>query len=393
MVVSKKNLIYKLLSSLLIIFILALPTTLLFKVNIGSQEFSISYLVLLAFLIFTIYYYIMKLQIFSVILKKDILILVILVAYSLVLSLYKGLDIDFLKFIIFFFFAYLTGYKYNYIFTSFKFINLFIKFAIMISLIGILLYHLKIPIFDFKAAGSEFYFMNSDGYYRAMSIFMNPNSFGYFLLFSISLLLVHKKYISSISYIVYISILFYAMYLTSSRSAELSLLFILFIYFISQKLNKRLAYIIIIFTSTFLVTISILLLFNLEYFYFYDVRFEKWNVAFSFLNNLEYFLIGVPIVVHVIKNGISFSDNMFIYLIIEQGFLFLFLFIYLYYRINIKSIRMTLNKDNYNTSYSIYLISIFIPMMLSNYLLLYPSIILTGISMGIISKYKTKVIL
>ncbi len=389
---SKRILLTRLLSYLLVLFIVSIPTVLIYKITVSGQEFSISYLILLMFLTFPIYSYIFKLQILEIFFKKNIFILLFLIIYSILLAIYKGVDINFMKFMLFFFFSCLIGYKYYYIFTSFKFVNLFIKLSIILSLFGIVLYYLKLPLFDFKTAGTDLYFMNSDGYYRAMSIFLNPNSFGYFLVFSISLLLMHKKFISKFTYYTYSLIMFFAMYLTYSRSATLSLLLILLIYFIRHIFKKQTSIFIIIMMLTSLVVMSIVLLINLQFFYFYNVRFEKWNVAFTFLNNLEYFLIGTPIDMKIIKNSISFSDNMFIYLILKEGFLFLLLFLFLFYKITIKSIKIFLRENSYFSGYAIYIISLFIPMMFSNYLLFYPSSILTAISIGIISKYRTKVI-
>lgn len=50
----------------------------------------------------------------------------------------------------------------------------------------------------------------------------------------------------------------------------------------------------------------------------YDIRFLKFSIALEYIfSSLEYFLFGVPFGISIENNGISFSDNMFLYLILK----------------------------------------------------------------------------
>jgi hypothetical protein len=259
--------------------------------------------------------------------------------------------------------------------------NLIVYF---LTIIGLVLYYFNIPLFDFESTGSELYFTNSYGYYRLSSIILNPNSFAYILLLYFAFFLYSKK--SFIGYVMMFLTLV-AFLLTESRSALLGLILMLIIYnyqYIKQK--------IVLFRFSIiglLFLFIILLVFSSESVLInYDIRFTKFSIALDYIfSSFEYFLLGVPASVSVENNGISFSDNMFLYLIIKMGFLPFLLFTYGYFYSIFKASRILFRENNPNIKpYALFLISSIITMFFSDLLLFSPVYILVGLSIGVLEK-------
>lgn len=369
-----KKIHFILLTYFLYFSILLYPLSIFYK----FLGYSISYI----FILFILFISLIRLIIYI----KSLSLFYILGIYLLYLLVNNIINIKFLFFMFMFILFIVIGFNYKRFFVKKKFIKSFIKFSVIISIIGIVLFFLKIPLFDFKVAGSSKYFMLSNGYYRAMSIFLNPNSFAYFIIFSISLLLFYGKYLfSKKMYLIYLIIYLFSLYISYSRSAIFSMSLIFVIYFIYKlKIPKNLKLIFYIFILVFLFNIFCFLIINRELFFNVDIRFLKIDIALDFIkNNFYNFIFGYPYNVSINKNGISFSDNMFLYFFLRGGVILFIIFNYIYIIALLKSIKFIVLKKT-EIGYAVYLFSTLPLMFFSNFLLFFPNIILFSISIGII---------
>jgi len=372
-----KKINFNIIYNLLFIAILLYPLAIIYKIS----DFSVSYLFVLVIMLLAgvrFLYYINNLN-----------SLYILSFYLIILFIINFINIKFFFFMFTFILFIVIGFNYKMYFINKKVIKKFINFSFVISIIGIILYFLKIPLFDFKIAGSEKYFMLSNGYYRAMSIFLNPNSFAYFIIFAFSLMLFYGKYIFFNKYYrkLYYIVFLFSLYIAYSRSAILSMVLILIVYGIYRfKISRKNKLLILFFMLIMLISFFMFLLSSRELFYNYDIRFLKIDIAIDYLTkNFYHFIFGYPHYINIKKNGISFSDNMFLYFFLRGGMILFILISFIYLKAILKSIIIIILK-RIEIGYAVYLFSSIPLMFFSNFILFFPNVILFAISIGVILK-------
>lgn len=230
---------------------------------------------------------------------------------------------------------YIISYNFRYKKVNFKkwisYLNISGMFAIIL---GIILYQLNIPLYSKDYVGTDQYYLIGD-MYRAMGTFVNPNAFAYFILFYFIFMIRNKGKLYSIQLI----ILFYALFITYSRSALAIFLMIIFIdYFLSHyvkgdlfklKRTKILNYLMVYSCVAAVTIIGSLMFYDYIINSFLRVsdiannpRWEKWAVSFDFIfTNIGTLLIGNKLDTVVQSGSISFSDNQYLYFAIYYGVL------------------------------------------------------------------------
>ncbi|WP_152598790.1 hypothetical protein [Janthinobacterium sp. RA13] len=109
-----------------------------------------------------------------------------------------------------------------------------------------------------------------------------------------------------------------------------------------------------------------------------------------FFGNYEYLLKGIPFSVPLYSQGITFSDNMFLYILFRLGFFGFFGFFVFYISVLKKSCTILANESAHSQSapYAMYFLVSSISMFYSNFLLFYPIMILHGIAVGVVLQEK-----
>lgn len=384
MKISKLKLNYNFSFLFLWLMILTIPLSLLFKVNFIGIEFSISYIFLIFFIFISIVMYLFFIKFELKFLTNKVFLLFSFSFLFLLCtnSFYNELDIKFLLFLVTFIFSFIVGYLYSKLIQNY-FQRQFSNLIYILVLIGLILYYFNIPLFDFNILDSELYFVNSYGYYRLSSILLNPNNFAYMLLLYFTFYVYSKKKES----IIIFSLVLAAFLLTESRSAFMGLL-IIYIFYNYQYFKQKVVLNIISLIGIFLLFIFLLIFTNNDFLINYDIRFIKFSIALDYIfYSIEYFFFGVPFIIDIQKDGITFSDNMFLYLMLKMGFFAFFLFIFGYISSIFKASVVLSQKNNLRIKpFALFLISTLLPMFFSNLLLFSPIYILIAISIGVLEK-------
>lgn len=368
--------------------VISMPMALFDKFTIAGSEFSASYIfvfcMILTFLLFSLSS--IKKN-FPVEIDNNVLCITVLAFNFLFFSLLNEPDGGFFLGISFWIISIFIGLNMN-ISGIAKFLKIIFFLAWILSIVGLVLYFLNVPLLDLKTAGRELYFLNSNGYYRASSVFLNPNSFAYFLVFYFCIFSTSINF-NIRNFSVFLIVLF-AFYFSESRSAMLSL-FLIFLFSIFAKvkptnLSKKL------YTINVFILLALLFLLLLSGSLFsYDIRFEKWHMALDiFFGNYEYLLKGIPFSVPLSSQGVTFSDNMFLYILFRLGFFGFFGFFIFYIFLVKKSCMILAYEDHQSQSapYAMYFLVSSVSMFYSNFLLFYPIMILHGIAIGIVLQEK-----
>ncbi len=374
--------------SFFLLSVVSMPMALLDKFTIAGSEFSASYIfvffMILTFLVFALSSIRKN---FPIEIDKNFLCVIALAFNFLFFSLLNEPDGGFFLGISFWIISIFIGLNIDNLSKN-KFLKIIFFLAWTLSIFGLILYFLNLPLLDLKTAGRELYFINSNGYYRASSVFLNPNSFAYFLVFYFCIFSTSKKY--DIKYCTVFLIVFLAFYFSESRSAMLSLflifLFAIFVRIRPANLSGKLYFL----NIAILLALFFLLLLSGDLFS-YDIRFEKWHMALDiFFGNYEYLLKGIPFSVPLYSQGITFSDNMFLYILFRLGFFGFFGFFVFYISVLKKSCTILANESAHSQSapYAMYFLVSSISMFYSNFLLFYPIMILHGIAVGVVLQEK-----
>ncbi|KAB0327128.1 hypothetical protein LSO07_27425 [Janthinobacterium sp. PLB04] len=361
-----------------------MPMALLDKFTIAGSEFSASYIFVFCMIVTFLFFALLSVRRnFPVEIDKNILCVTALAFNFLFFSLLNEPDGGFFLGVSFWIVSIFIGLNMD-ISGRAKFVKIVFFLAWILSIVGLVLYFLNLPLLDLKTAGRELYFLNSNGYYRASSVFLNPNSFAYFLVFYFCIFSVSKKYGVKNCFI--FLIVFFAFYFSESRSAMLSLfLILLFSIFLKAKpvnLSRKLYAI-----NVFILLVLLFLLLLSGDLFSYDIRFEKWHMALDiFFGNYEYLLKGIPFSVPLYSQGITFSDNMFLYILFRLGFFGFFGFFIFYIFVVKKSCTILAYESTHSQSapYAMYFLVSSVSMFYSNFLLFYPIMILHGIAIGIV---------
>jgi hypothetical protein len=137
--------------------------------------------------------------------------------------------------------------------------------------------------------------------------------------------------------------------------------------------------------NAFMVFIFIVLLTFSDRLFDFDIRFEKWDLALNiFISKYNYLFFGVPENIPLIKNGVSFSDNMFLTFLFRIGIIGFSLFSLFYLKILMRSIVIIAGTSVEKKIYAAFLMTSSILMFYSDFLYFYPIMLLHGISAGVV---------
>lgn len=388
MYISKVHLNKLIVRFVLPLIVLSTPASIIYKLNISGFELSISYF-FLALLFF--------LSLFSLAFSsarrhmRGSSDLIVFLSFALLIPFafhnLNGLDLKFVAFYCAFVFSIVVGASLSDVLTAE--LRATVYWLVYISVaIGLGFYYLNIPMFDLEVAGGINYFTNEDGRYRLTSVLLNPNAYAYFLLVYFSFFAISSNSIINILMAV---IVFIAFLLTESRSAMLSLVVI-----VSLRLLLKVRYRKYFFAIY--VTIVVILMFVLismswsSVLTSLNIRFEKYQIAldYIFLTPL-YFWAGVPADVSVQRSGVYFSDNMFLLIFLELGFLGFLLFVFVYLKSLYRACSILANRQFGIVRYhAIFLLSSPPVMFFSDYLMFFPLFLFLGLSIGVVAQQSIK---
>lgn len=359
------------------------PTALVYKASVLGEEFSISYFF---YAIFFFLGFLGGIRKFRFLLRGNLvslcyLALILLVAYSLVFR--SGDNATVLLALLFTALSILYGLGLFWSVDA-GFSKLILSTGFFLCFIGLILFEYNLPLFDPVVTGSALYFMDENGVYRAMGVFMNPNNFGYFLVFMGCILLSFKK-IRPIYRLVACVLLIYLILATGSRSSVAAGVFVCVIHVLSSCFRKKSGLLLKVILMT-TVVFMMFVLFNLDNFLDFDVRARKWIVGWEiFTGSIDYIILGVPGSIDLKIFDDSFSDNLFLLFLFRLGLIGFTLFLVFYF----STIAMAINSLKNNPGFieramALYVISTLILMFISNFLVFVPANILFGISVGVL---------
>lgn len=358
---------------------LFMPSALFTKINMGSTSFGFHYVGLVLFLIF------MTCKARAIFTKVHMLSLSTILFYLLFCVTFNH-ELD-LKYVI----SYLT-YSYCFSIGHFNAKNGFIQqdsrtiymarvLLLVTCIVGLLFYFLNIPMFDLEYAGSTNVFLMENGKYRAASLFLNPNGFAYFILpFIISILVnlkERRKYFDVFIFILAIT----SVWSSDSRSTLIAFLLVVILLVSRSILGKKSIYVFILLGLGAFIALWGMWADIQEY----DIRYAKYSLAFDYaLLYVQNLFVGFPSNEFVSDTEITFSDNLFIYMIVKQGIIGSTIFFSTLAISVIKAFRIFNSTTKNITALSCSLFTIVLPIvfLLSDTINFYPVNMLIGYALG-----------
>jgi len=360
------------------------PLSLLYKVSFGSFDFSVAYLLLIFYFLVFLFLYLLNPLLGSRQFKKRVMVFSLASLFLCYISeLGSGFDPVFIFFYSAFVFSIFVGFWFRDYFVS-CFNDWIACITFLAVLVGLYFYYQGIPLFNTEYAGGESYFMNENGRYRLTSVLLNPNSFAYFLIFYFSFYLYGEKGWGKNIVCIFV---FFSLFITESRTGGLAFLLSLFVfslqYFKQKKMLMKLS------VAGILVILTLLLFFSYSKILLeYDIRFHKNLISYEYIfSSASNFLVGVPTEITVEKDGVVFSDNMFLEFFISTGGVSLLVFIYFYIYSLFLSISILCTPQRESVKpFAIFVISSLPMMFFSNFLMFFPLNIILGVSIGVVGK-------
>lgn len=381
--IEKGNLYHGLVLFFMAMSIISLPLALLNKIHLGAVEFSVSYLFLFGILFSVVAHSATHIRRdfggrFSLSCAMSVGLLLTVVFFAIV----NGIDAKLLTCFFLWTFFTLFGISLSDTLLA-KFGKMIHRVAFVVVVIGLVFYYINIPLIDLEAIGSDLYFTNDDGHYRAASVFMNPNSFGYYLVFYFCTMFFRKTAWTASGMIVF-ALALAALQFSGSRSALLAFALLLLIVAFQRIRPVERFYAYGAMNVAMVVCFALILLFASQI-VSYDVRFEKWDMALEiFSQRWQFVICGMPPEITLENLGLVFSDNMFLAILFRLGIFgfafFLSFYIYLIY----SSMRILAADHSAPKPYAAFLIVSSILMFYSNFLFFFPIVMLHGIAAGVV---------
>lgn len=363
---------------LLVVGTILQPTVLFYKIGLNGTEFGISYIFFAAFFLVSIFFLLKNCA--WVLKTKPVSILILLLLYATFLSSRVGggaiIGLSFVLLSVFY--ATSLNYRGQTIFEKLIFL-----LGVIVCVIGWWLYKNNVPLFDPLATGSDLYFMTEDDIYRAMSVFMNPNSFGYFLVFLFCIALTIER--PNIFFFLLGLIIFgYMLIATGSRSSQAAVVLACLMRAMFL-LKPRLRNISVRFLLGIVVVGLFAILISLSALSEIDVRAERWISGWEvYRRNIEWIVFGVPNEIDLGYRDITFSDNFFLLLLYRAGIFGFFLFLVFYFTVIRMALRVVCgNVSPLERGSALFLLASLIPMFFSNFLLFVPINAFWGIALGL----------
>jgi hypothetical protein len=382
--IEKASLYHGMILFFMALSIISLPLALLKKINVGGLEFSVSYLFLVGILASVVVHSVLHIRMdlggrLNLGGAMSVGLLLTVVFFAIV----SGIDGKFLTCFLLWTFFTLFGMSFSRNLLA-KFGTLIQLVAFVVVVIGLVFYYVNIPLIDLEAIGSDLYFMNDSGHYRAASVFMNPNSFAYYLIFYFCFMLFRNK-TWTISGAVGFVLALAALYFSGSRSAFIAFGLLLLVVALQRLRPVERFYAYGALKVMMAVSFALIMLFSGQLFS-YDVRLEKWYFALEiFLRQWQFVLGGIPSEIPLEKLGLVFSDNMYLAILFRLGaFGFVYFLLYYIYLIA-SSVKILASGDLARKPYAAFLVVSSIFMFYSNFLFFFPIVMLHGIAVGVVT--------
>jgi len=364
--------------------VLTLPLALVQKVSIGSVEFSASYLFMGAILAWTPLRALFHLP--KNIWKRlpaSTLTPVIMVGLVAFFGVFNGFDVRFLQSIVLWVLFTFLGMQMNDDALVERFARLMCWLGAVSAILGVVLYLINIPLIDLEAAGSEQYFVDSFGHYRASSIFLNPNSFAYFLMFYLCVSLFGEHETSKRSWFATACVIV-AFLLSGSRSALAALGFLVLLRLI-MSFAPRFRFPLLMVGNVALIAVLVGLISMADLFIGKDIRFEKWSFSLDiFFKQVQRVYLGIPEDIPLEKLGLHFSDNMFLTILFKLGGVGASVFATYYLFIMFRAIVTLAYGSRTMRPFTAYLLGSTVLFFYSNFLYFYPMVLIHGVTTGLL---------
>lgn len=364
--------------------ILTLPLALVQKVSIGSVEFSASYLFIGAIVAWTPLWALFHLpkNVWQR-LPASMLLPVFTVGLVSFFGVFNGFDFRFIQSIILWALFTFLGMQMRDDVLVERFARLMCWLGAGSAILGVVLYLINIPLIDLEAAGSDQYFVDSFGHYRASSIFLNPNSFAYFLMFYLCVSL-FGKYDTSKRSLLAVACVLVAFLLSGSRSALAALGFLVLLRMI-MSFAPRFRFPLLIVGNVALMAGLVGLISMADIFIGKDIRFEKWSFSLDiFFKQIQRVYLGIPEDIPLEKLGLHFSDNMFLTILFKLGSVGATIFATYYLFIMLRAI-VTLAYGSWAMRpFVAYLLGSTVLFFYSNFLYFYPMVLIHGVATGLV---------
>ena len=361
------------------------PLAIVHKINLNGVQFGLHYFLLFIFLSSGVVPLLNRIYLFV---ETRVLLLCVLPFLGLLICTINLVPVGFFLPLVFGLSMCFFSMIYGLTLQKEKFAQfgeVVLKCGIMICVLGWLLYIANIPLFDSEVTGSSYYFMNSGGKYRAMSVFLNPNSFAYFLVFMFCILLSFNQ--MSLTYRIAVgSLLIYLLFASGSRSAMAATMFVWLISIISRKRsNIRIALVCGLVVALLLALVSVLS--NLTAFINMDVRAEKWLSGLEIYSfNARTLMFGVPTGIDLNNGKESFSDNFYLLVLFRTGIVgFIFFSLLCSFLLFLAIRQIFASVAPLEKAMSLFILGAMILMFFSNFLLFTPINMLFGISVGVLT--------
>jgi hypothetical protein len=382
--VNGEKVAYKILLACIGMSILTLPLALLQKVSIGSIEFSASYLFMGAVLGWIPLRALLHLpKNIGRRLPASMAFPLITVGLVAVFGVFNGFDVRFLQSIVLWVLFTFLGMQMSDEALIERFSKLMCWLGAASAILGIALYSINIPLIDLEAAGSDQYFVDTFGHYRASSIFLNPNSFAYFLMFYICFSFFGNYETSKRSWLVFACVAV-AFLLSGSRSAMAALGFLLLLRII-LLFALRFRFPLLMAGNVALVSVLVALIAMADLFIGKDIRFEKWSFSLDiFFRQMQRVYLGVPENIPLEKLGLHFSDNMFLTILFKLGGVGAAIFATYYLFIMFRAIVTLAYGSRTIRPFAAYFLGSTVLFFYSNFLYFYPMVLIHGVATGLL---------
>lgn len=254
--------------------------------------------------------------------------------------------------------------------------------AVVTSVLGLILYAVNIPLIDLEAAGSDQYFVDGFGHYRASSVFLNPNGFGYFLLFYLCAWMFGDQR-SGTRVSLGLPCVLVALFLSGSRSALAALGFLLILRVITAMAPRNRFSLALGANAVLLALLGVLVALS-DLFIEKDIRFEKWSFSLDLFFQQAYrILFGMPERIPLSKLGVFFSDNMFLTFLFKFGVVGFALFAIYYLFIVYRAVAVLAQGRPELRPFAAYVLASSVLFFYSNFLSFYPMVLMHGVAVGV----------
>jgi hypothetical protein len=360
-----------------------MPLAIVQKISIGGAEFSASYLFMASVIAWVFLRSLLHLPKLGLgVIPATGVAPLILIAIMVVYGVFNGFDSRFVMAILLWAVFIYLGMLLPHIYLK-RYSRLMTWLAVATAILGIVLYAVNIPLIDLESAGSDQYFVDSWGHYRASSLFLNPNSFGYFLLYYICVRLFGTNGSEKLSILGFLSVMA-ALVLSGSRSAWATCVFIITLRIIIS-LAPRLRTPLLFGVNIVLLTLLAILIALSDLFVAQDIRFEKWGFSLDiFSKSAEQIFTGIPEHIPLEKLGIYFSDNMFLTFLFKFGVVGFLVFAAFYIVIVYRSIVVLVQGAPELRPFAAYLLGASVMFFYSNFLYFYPMVLMHGVAAGVL---------